>query len=320
MDLFERVDLADLRLFTTIVRRQSFKSAAIELGVTPSAASHAMRRLESRLGAKLLNRTSRAVAPTDLGVELASRLTEGFDVIGAALHSLNVPGAARFGELRINAFADAAHLLIAPALPEFARICPDVRITVVVEDRPIDIVAEGYDAGFRYGHNVPEDMVALALSGPQRWVVAGSPAYLEAHGTPNSINDLAQHNCLQLLLGDNSAYKWELSDGTRNIRLRVPGSITINDTATTIKAAKAGLGLAYLLEARIADEIRDGDLKVVLADHASPGEPFHVYYDSRRHGHPGLRSLVNIIRHQNGLTRVFDEHGPVAHLSAPTGQ
>ncbi|WP_320198633.1 LysR family transcriptional regulator [Agrobacterium sp. rho-13.3] len=314
MDFFERVDLADLRLFTTIVRRQSFKSAAIELGMTPSAASHAIRRLESRLGAKLLNRTSRAVAPTDLGVELASRLAEGFDVIGAALHSLKAPGAARFGELRVNAFADAAHLLIAPALPEFARQCPEVRITVVVEDRPIDIVAEGYDAGFRYGHTVPEDMVALALTGPQRWVVAASPAYLQERGTPNAIDDLAQHTCLQLLLGDNAAFRWELSDGDETVRLRVPGSITINDTATTIAVAKAGLGLAYLLEARIANEIRKGTLKVVLSDHASAGEPFHVYYDSRRHGHPALRSLVNIIRQQNGLTRLFDERSAVAHL------
>lgn len=287
MDFFERIDLADLRMFTTIVRRQSFKSAAIELGVTPSAASHAIRRLEGRLGAKLLNRTSRAVAPTDLGLELASRLAEGFDAIGAALQSLSAPGAARFGELRINAFADAAHLLIAPALPEFALQCPDVRITVVVEDRPIDIVAEGYDAGFRYGKTVPEDMVALPLTGLQRWVIVAAPAYLKERGTPRKIEDLTQHTCLQLLLGNNSAFRWELSDGDKTLKLRVPGSITINDTATTIAAAKAGIGLAYLLEARISDEIRDGSLKVVLPCHASAGEPFHVYYDSRRHSHPG---------------------------------
>ncbi len=263
-----------------------------------------MRRLEERLDAKLLHRTTRAVSPTDLGLDLAKRLGEGFDAIDVALDALEVPGSARFGELRINVFADAAHLLITPALPEFARQCPDARLTIVVENRPIDIVAEGYDAGLRYGHHVPEDMVAVALTGPQRWVIAASPAYLEAHGTPKIPADLAHHRCLQLLLGDNSSYRWELGQGTRAQRLRVPGQITLGDTATTISAAKAGMGLAYLLEARIADEVHEGSLKVVMADYASPGEPFHIYYSSRRHGHPALRALINIIRTRNGLSRI----------------
>lgn len=304
MNIIDRVDFADLRLFLAIVRRRSFKSAAFEVGLTPSAASHAMRRLEERLDAKLLNRTSRAVTPTDIGTELAARLADGFEAIGFALQSLEVPGAARFGELRINVFADAAHLLIAPALPEFARQCPDVKLTVVVEDRPIDIVAEGYDAGMRYGDHVPEDMVAIALTGKQRWVVVGAPGYLEQHGAPTKPSDLADHTCLQLLLGDNSSYRWELGHGEDEQRLRVPGLITINDTSTTIAAAKAGMGLAYLLEARIASELADGSLKVVMGEHASEGAPFHIYYGSRRHGHPALRTLINIIRTQNALTRL----------------
>ncbi|SMH43435.1 LysR family transcriptional regulator [Azospirillum agricola] len=304
MSLLDRIDLADLRLFLTILRRGSFKAASIELGLTPSATSHAMRRLEERLQARLLNSTSRAVAPTDLGLELAAKLGAGFDMIDAALESLDAPGAARFGELRLNVFADAAHLLVAPALPDFARQCPGVRLTVVVENRPIDIVKEGYDAGMRYGHHVPEDMVAVPLTGGQRWVVAGSPDYLARHGTPRVPSDLASHTCLQLLLGDNSTYSWELGDGERGQRLRVAGSITINDTATTIAAARAGMGLAYLLEARIAQEVREGSLCIVLADHASAGEPFHIYYDRRRHSHPALRSLVNIIRGHHGLARL----------------
>jgi DNA-binding transcriptional LysR family regulator len=304
MNPVDRIDFADLRLFLTIVRRRSFKMAAIELGLTASAASHAMRRLEARLDAKLLNRTSRAVSPTDLGLDLARKIGDGFDAIGSALEGLEAPGAGRFGELRINVFADAAHLLIAPALPEFARQCPDVRLTVVVDDRPIEIAAEGYDAGIRYGHHVPEDMVAVALTGPQRWVIAAAPAYLDTHGRPAIPADLSEHTGLQLLLGDNSWYRWELGQDENAARVRVPGLITINDTATTIAAAKAGMGLAYLLEARIADELADGSLEIVLPDHASPGDPLHIYYDSRRHGHPALRTLVNIIRSENGLTRI----------------
>jgi DNA-binding transcriptional LysR family regulator len=306
MSAFDRVELADLQVFLTIMRTRSFKAAAIQLGLTPSAASHAMRRLEERLGATLLNRSSRAVAPTDTGQALALQLQEGFDTIGSALAGIDAPGARRFGTLRINVFADAAHLLITPALPEFARLCPDVKLTVVVEDRPIDIVAEGYDAGIRYGDYVPEDMIAVALSGPQRWVVAGAPAYLAQHGAPMTLDDLAWHNCLQLLLGDNSTYRWELTSndpGQPPLKraISVPGLITINDTAATIAAARAGVGLAYVLESRIAAELADRSLRVVLADHAADGEPFHMYYSSRRHKHPALRTLLNIIREQQLL-------------------
>ncbi len=306
MSVFDRIELADLRVFLTIMRTRSFKAAAIQLGVTPSAASHAMRRLEERLGAKLLNRSSRAVAPTDTGLALATRLEEGFETIGSALAGIDAPGAGRFGALRINVFADAAHLLIAPALPAFAQRCPDVKLTVVVEDRPIDIVAEGYDAGIRYGDYVPEDMIAVALSGPQRWVVAGAPAYLARRGEPLQLDDLANHSCLQLLLGDNAIYRWELNCSEPGAApaqrgVSVPGLITINNTAATIAAARAGVGLAYVLESRIAAELADGSLRVVLPAHAAAGEPFHMYYSSRRHQHPALRTLIDIMRGQQSL-------------------
>jgi DNA-binding transcriptional LysR family regulator len=303
----ERVDFADLKSFLTIVRCRSFRLAAIELGQTPSAVSHAMRRLEERLGARLLNRTSRAVSATAVGRDLATRLEEGFNHIGAALETLEAPGAAGLGEIRLNVFADAAHLLVTPALPEFAHRCPDVRLTIVVEDRPIDIVAEGYDAGIRYGHYVPEDMVAVPLSGPQRWVMAASPGYIERHGAPRRLDDLAKHTCLQLLLGDNSSYRWELNDGGVACRLRVPGLLTINDTATTISACKAGLGIAYILEARIADELARGELQIVLKKNAYAADPFHLYYSSRRYNHPALRTLINIIREQQSLPPLAGE-------------
>ncbi|MEP0521918.1 MAG: LysR family transcriptional regulator [Hyphomicrobiales bacterium] len=297
----DRTNLADLKLFLTIVRRQSFTSAAIELGVTPSAASHAIRRLEEKLGVKLLNRTSRAVMPTDLGLDLAKRVAGGFDTIEDALHSIEAPGAARFGELRINAFADASHLLFAPALPEFVNRFPDVKLTVAIEERPIDIIAEGYDAGIRYGHHVPEDMVAVPLTGPHRWVVAAAPSYLQTNGVPLSPSQLKGHTCLQLQLGDNSNYSWELQENGKERAWRVPGNLTIKDTATTISAAKAGLGLAYLLEARIAQDLKEGSLKIVLDDFAAASAPLHIYYGSRRHNHPGLRALTNIIRKNNKL-------------------
>ncbi len=300
----DRIDFADLRSFLTIVRCRSFTLAAIELGQTPSAVSHAMRRLEDRLGAKLLNRSSRAVSTTAAGCDLAARLENGFNEIGSALETFDAPGTGRLGEIRLNVFADAAHLIIAPALPEFTRLCPEVRLTVVVENRPIDIVAEGYDAGIRYGHYVPEDMIAVPLTGPQRWVMAAAPSYLERYGLPRLPDELASHNCLQLLLGDNSSYRWDVNDRGGPRRLRVPGLLTINDTATTISACKAGLGIAYVLEARIADELARGELRIVLDKNAYPEDPFHIYYSSRRYKHPALLTLVDVIREQQSLPKL----------------
>ena len=301
MPAFERSDLADLLTFTTLVRRRSFKATAVELRVTASAVSHAIRRLEDRLGTRLLNRTSRSVVPSAAGLALAQDLERGFEAIGSALARFDDASASRFGAVRLNVPRDAAHLLIGPAMPDFAQDFPDVDLTVVVEDRPIDVVAEGYDAGIRFGDTVPEDMVAVALTPPLRWVVVGSPAYLAVEGEPTVPADLARHRCLRLLLGDNTAFRWELGDGDRLVRIEASGPYTINDTQTTLNAALEGIGLAYVLERRVAREIAAGTLRVVLPDWASTGAGLYMYYPSRRHSHPALRGLVDIVRRRNGL-------------------
>ena len=301
MPAFERSDLADLLTFTTLVRRRSFKATAVELRVTASAVSHAIRRLEDRLGTRLLNRTSRSVVPSAAGLALAQDLERGFEAIGAALARFDDASASRFGAVRLNVPRDAAHLLIGPAMPDVAVAFPDLDLTVVVEDRPIDVVAEGYDAGIRFGDTVPEDMVAVALTPPLRWVVVGSPAYLALKGEPATPAELAGHRCLRVLLGDNTAYRWELGDGDRLVRLEASGPYTINDTQTTLNAAVEGIGLAYVLERRVAREIAAGTLRVVLPDWASTGAGLYMYYPSRRHSHPALRGLVDIMRRQNGL-------------------
>jgi len=151
MPPFLRSELPDLAAFSIVVRRRSFKAAAIELGITASALSHAIRRLEERLGTKLLNRTSRSVAPTPAGLRFAARLEAGFDEIGSALSEMDDGHGGAFGELRLNIPADASRLLVSPVLPSFLKLLPDMRFTVVVENRPVDMVAEGFDAGIRYG-------------------------------------------------------------------------------------------------------------------------------------------------------------------------
>jgi len=301
MPPFLRSELPDLAAFSIVVRRRSFKAAAIELGITASALSHAIRRLEERLGTKLLNRTSRSVAPTPAGLRFAARLEAGFDEIGSALSEMEDGHAGAFGELRLNIPADASRLLVSPVLPSFLKLLPDMRFTVVVENRPVDMVAEGFDAGIRYGDTVPEDMIAVALTQALEWVIVGSPTYLDRHGRPKKPDDLMQHSCLRLLLGDNSAFRWELGNGDAMIRMDVPGNCTISDTQSTIDAAADGLGLGYVLKRRADAELRDGRLEVVLPQWSSTGAGFHMYYPSRRQNHPALRHLIELIRAREGL-------------------
>ncbi|GGE09065.1 transcriptional regulator [Aureimonas endophytica] len=301
MPSFVRSDLPDLAAFAVIVRRRSFKAAAIELRITTSALSHAIRRLEERLGLRLLNRTSRSVAPTPAGLKLAEELAAGFERIDAALAGLDGEQGQGLGELRLNIPRDASRLLIGPVLAPFRARLPELRLTIVVENRPVDLVAEGFDAGIRYGDTVPEDMIAVALTPPLEWVVVGAPSYLAARGRPEQPEDLMGHSCLRLLLGDNSAFRWELGNGAAMRRLDAPGTCTINDTETTVEAAVAGLGLAYVLRWRVERELAEGRLELVLPDWSSTGAGFHMYYPSRRQNHPALRQLVDLIRVRQGL-------------------
>ncbi|GAB0116705.1 LysR family transcriptional regulator [Acidisoma sp. 7E03] len=298
MPLLSRATLADLNVFTTVVRHRGFGRAAIELGVTPSAVSHALRRLETALQVKLLNRTSRSVSPTVTGWELAQRLEQGFETIAEALERAAADQAAALGPLRLNVSAGGARLLLQPVLPLFAARFPETRLTVSVENRPVDIVAEGFDAGIRFADAVPQDMVGVVLTPPLRWVLAASPGYLERHGRPAAPADLRRHQCLKLLLGNNAVYRWELGEGAEMLRLEVPGTLTFNDTETMLSAMRAHLGIGYVLEALITGELRAGQLDLVLPNWASPGAGFCLYYPSRRQSHPALRQLIGLMRRQ----------------------
>ncbi len=296
MPAFTRSELADLNVFMTIVRRRSFRHSAQELGVSTSALSHSMRNLEARLGVKLLNRTSRSVVPTDAGSALAAKLEDGFQVIGEALGELDAYRTSPVGRLRLNVPRDASRLLLGPVLRRFTEAYPDLQLELSVEDRMVDIVADGYDAGIRYGGTVPQDMVAVPLTGELRWVVAASPDYLARHGVPQRPDDLLRHACIRMRLGDNSFYKWELGDGERMVEVDVPGPFSVNESNTAVAAALDGIGLAYCLEVGIAEELRSGRLQLVLPDWTLMGAPFCLYYPSRRQPQPGLRQLMEMTR------------------------
>lgn len=308
MPVFNRSELADLNVFMAIIRRRSFRHAAHELGVTTSALSHTMRNLESRLGVKLLYRSSRAVEPTDAGSLLAEKLSQGFATIKDGLDTLELYREAPIGRLRLNVPRDAAVWLLAPILGDFCAAYPQLRLDLIVQDQMVDIIAEGYDAGIRYGATVPQDMVAVPLTGVLRWITVASPAYLARGGIPKEPKDLLQHSCIRMYLGDKTTYKWELGNGPRQQRIDVPGHFSASDTETIVNAALQGVGVAYCLSNRVEQELKDGRLVEVLADWACIGEPLCMYYPSRRQSQPGLRQLIDMIRMKTIGTQMMESH------------
>lgn len=296
-----RSDLADFSYFLAIAKHRNFRRAGLELGVSASALSHSLKGLETRLGVRLLNRTNRSVTLTAAGEELQAAIDEPFDAIGAAVEALNRYRAGPAGRIRLNLLEHASSLLLGPVLPVFVDRYPDIEIDVVVSNHLVDVVARGADAGIRYGGTVPEDMIAQRLSADIRWVVVGSPAYLERFGTPEHPRDLLAHRCLKIRLGDDSIYHWELGRAGEELALDVPGAITIDDTQFALTLATGGAALAYLPEPCVAPFVERGELDVVLGDWASMGPGFHIYYSGRRQLPTGLRLLIDLIREMRPL-------------------
>ena len=213
MPSFSPNELYELSVFLAIVRYRSFRKAADQMDVTASALSHRIRRLEERLGVRLLNRTSRSVVPTAAGLALAEKIAAGLDIIELGLDQLQGLSRTATGSVRINVMHDAATLLICPILPVFAERFPHIEIEVTVDDHFVDVTAEGFDAGIRYSGTIPEDMIAAPLSPALKWVVVGSPDYLARKGRPKAPEELLNHKCIRIRTGRGQIYKWEFERG-----------------------------------------------------------------------------------------------------------
>ncbi|MEG3111099.1 LysR family transcriptional regulator [Pantoea sp. T14] len=296
-----RADVADLIYFLAIARHRSFSRAAVEIGVSASALSHALKGLETRLGVRLFNRTTKSVTLTAAGDALAQSVLEPFEAIGGALESLNRFRDTPSGRIRINAAVEAANLLLAPVMPAFMDRYPDVEIDIVASNRLVDVTDAGFDAGIRYGGTVPEDMVARRLSADIRWVIAASPDYLERYGTPGHPEDLLNHRCVSNRLGDDRIYRWELERAGETFQITVPTSVTVNQAETGLVAVLGGAGLMYFPEPLVAPYVRDGRLILVLTEWSPLEDGFHIYYSSRRQLPTGLRLLIEFIREARPL-------------------
>jgi DNA-binding transcriptional LysR family regulator len=296
-----RTDLADFSYFVAIAKHRSFRRAGLELGVSASALSHSLKGLETRLGVRLLNRTNRSVTLTAAGEELLAAIGAPFEAIGSAVEALNRYRDEPAGRIRLNVLEHASSLLLAPVLPIFVDRYPEIQLDVVVSNHLVDVIAEGADAGIRYGGTVPEDMIAQRLSSDIRWVVAGSPAYLERFGIPEHPRDLLAHKCLRIRLGNDILYHWEFERDGEELAIDVPGAITIDETQFALSLAAGGAALAYMPEPCVAPLVRQGALRIVLEHWAAMGSGFHIYYSGRRQLPTGLRLLIDLIREMHPL-------------------
>lgn len=293
---FRRSDFADLFYFLEIAKHRNFRRAGLELGLSASALSHALRGLEERLGVRLLNRTSRSVTLTAAGEALQAAVQDPFHQIGQALDVVNRFRDAPMGRVRLSVPNDAADHLVAPVLPTFIERYPDVELEVSVSNRLIDVIDKGFDAGIRYGGTVPEDMVAQRLSADIRWIVVGAPAYFERFGVPAHPNDLQAHRCIRIRIGDDSLYRWEFEQGAEELSITAPGSLVVDDGRLGLAAARDGVGLMYVADTMVRKELASGELRTVLDDWATSSGGYHIYYSSRRQLPAALRLFIDLVR------------------------
>lgn len=293
----ERGELNDLLAFEAVARERSFTRAAAKLGMSPSALSHAMRGLEERLGVRLLARTTRSVAPTEAGERLLQSLRPALSGIEEGLEALREWRDNPSGTIRITTFAYAARMVLLPKLPAFLLANPDIRVEVNVDDGLTDIVAAGFDAGIRLGEAVAKDMIAVRLGPDLRTVVVGTPDYFKRHPPPQTPYDLDRHACIGYRLTTSGGLlPWEFEKGGKEIKIYTSGPLVANDSDLPAAAVRAGVGLGYIMEHDVADEIASGALIKVLADWCPSFPGFHLYHPSRRQSPPALRALIAALR------------------------
>ncbi len=286
-----------LNAFIAVARRRSYAAAAKDLGVSTSALSQSVRQLEVRLDVTLLTRTSRSVALTDAGRQLLENAGPAVDQALESLKTVKAKSGEVSGRLRLTVPNSAVSIVLSKLIPRFLEQHPSVQLEVHVDDRFVNAVAEGFDAGIRLIESIDRDMVHVKLSGPMRFVVVGAPSYLKKRGTPQKPEDLLAHDCLctrQTPTGD--PWAWELERGKKDYRVPVRGPIITNNFELRRTLALAGLGLLYANEAAVADDIARGRLRVVLEQYAPEAPGLYLYFPSRAQVSPALRAFVELAK------------------------
>ncbi|SDZ15142.1 DNA-binding transcriptional regulator, LysR family [Lysobacter sp. yr284] len=300
-------DYAELRAFAAIAEHGSFVRAAAHLGLSPSALSQTIRTLEERLGVRLLNRTTRSVAPSEAGARLLAKLRPALDDLDAAVALVRDARDTPAGLLRINASRIAAVQHIAPLLGEFHARYPDIVVDLVADDRLVDIVAGRFDAGVRLGEMVEQDMVTVRLGGDAEMMVVAAPDYLRDHGVPRDPRELRRHRCINFRWPtDGSLYHWEFertgANGSEKLEAAVEGPLIVTEPEVARCAALDGVGLAYLFDFHVREHLDAGRLQRVLADWTPAFPGFFLYYPSRRQMPAPLRAFVDFVHQRQAPT------------------
>jgi len=294
-----RENVNDLYAFFAVAEDRSFTRAAARLGMSQSALSHAVRGLETRLGVRLLTRTTRSVSPTDAGERLIRNVAPRLAEIGAELAAVGELGDKPAGTIRITAIDHVIDQVIWPRLAAVLEQYPDVHVEISADYRLIDVAAERFDIGVRYGDQVQKDMVAVRLTRDLPMTIVGSPRYFETHKVPVAIQDLARHNCITLRLAGGGLYAWELRRDGQPIEVRVTGQVIFTGAYQMLNAALSGYGLAFLPEELTQPHVAAKRLVRVMDD-ACPDFPgLHAYYPSHRNASRAMRLVIDAIRHKS---------------------
>lgn len=297
----QREHMADLIAFIAVSDEGSFTRAAAKLGTSQSALSHTIRRLEARLGVRLLARTTRSVAPTEAGERLLASLRPAFQEIDQSLTSIGELRERPAGTIRLTTTEHAAHELLWPSLKPFLERYPEINVEVSVDSGLADIVADRFDAGIRLGESVARDMIAVCIGPEMRLVPYASPAYLAAHGTPETPHELSGHRCINLRFRTRgNLYAWEFEKDGRALNVRVDGQLTFNSMPMILKAALDGSGIGFMMESYVRPYVEAGQLVPMLEDWCQPFPGYHLYYPSRRQSSAAFRLLVDALRYRGG--------------------
>jgi DNA-binding transcriptional LysR family regulator len=294
-----RDNISDILVFFEVARARSFTRAAAKLGMTQSALSHIMRGLEARLGVRLLTRTTRSVSPTEAGERLLQNVAPRLEEIETEIAAVSDLGDKPAGTVRITAIDHVIDTVLwprlAPVLPQY----PDLHVEINSDYRMVDVAADRYYIGVRYGDQVEKDMVAVRLTADVAMMIVGSPGYFEWHRVPTSPQELVKHNCITLrLVSSGGIYAWELQHEGRDLEVRVRGQATFTSAYHMLNAAVSGCGLAFVPEELAGPYVREGRLVSVMQKWCPKFPGLHAYYPSRRHSSRALALVIDAIRHK----------------------
>jgi DNA-binding transcriptional LysR family regulator len=290
-----RSDLGELAAFAAVAEERSFTRAAVRLGMSQSALSHSIRRLEKRLGLQLLARTTRSVSPTAAGTGLLQELTPALERIERSLAEARKQRESPAGRIRLIIPRTATHMVLLPELAQFARTYPEIVLDVTSSNDPVDLVAGEYDAGVQIGELIQRDMIAVRVSKDMRLAVVGSPEYFNSHKIPSTPRDLKDHACIGFRFSS-GIYRWEFEKGRKALTVNPQGPATFDDPDLVIRAALNGVGVGMAMEEPLAELIANGRLVQVLSDWCPTFPGYFLYYPSRRNQPAALAALINTLR------------------------